>query len=581
VANPNNGPTITVSFSVVDGPCSNFNASVQSQTNPGTCGGSNGSITVATTNATAPVNYVWSHNNALNSATASGLTAGSYTVTVTDANNCSKVLTVTLTDPANPVVTLANFSQVETTAPAFTLTGGSPAGGSYGGTGVSGNQFNPAVAGVGSHPITYTYTDPVTGCSNSAVKNINVVLPGTGSALIVLDANTDTPLYNLTNGLQIQKSAIGNTPLGIIFNPDLNPNGVSFKLTGPINETRAEGSSPPYSLFGDIGVNVQGKPFPVGNYTLVANPNNGPTITVSFSVVDGPQPPNAVASGTADPNVSLRVNFSSNGSTAFGGASIVSYLWNYGDNTTSAAQHPSHDYAAPGNYTVALEVTDSNGAKGNTSINVEAVDLSAVDRVVSFVLIDAVADDDIVEISNNDVITGTGINIRANTSPSLVGSVKFALTGPVSRNWTESVDPYALYADVNGDYNAVNLPNGSYTLTATPYSLGNGGGVAGMPLTVNFTVGQASTAKQQVNTMQIHPNPADREVTMAFDKEVQINEVQVYDVTGRLVKTIKASDGPDLNSYLLGVQDLPSATYFVRIKDSKGQEYQKQMLIKR
>lgn len=41
----------------------------------------------------------------------------------------------------------------------ITLTGGSPAGGTYSGPGVSGGTFTPSVAGVGTHTLTYTYTD--------------------------------------------------------------------------------------------------------------------------------------------------------------------------------------------------------------------------------------------------------------------------------------------------------------------------------------------------------------------------------------------------------------------------------------
>ena len=83
-------------------------------------------------------------------------------------------------------------------------------------------------------------------------------------------------------------STIGNTPLGVIYNADLNPGGVFFTLTGPINEFRSEGPAP-HSLFGDIGVDIQGKPFPVGNYKLVANAINAaaPDVTVNFSVVSG------------------------------------------------------------------------------------------------------------------------------------------------------------------------------------------------------------------------------------------------------------------------------------------------------
>lgn len=46
--------------------------------------------------------------------------------------------------------------------------------GTYSGVGVVGEQFFPNAAGEGDHTITYTYTDPITGCSNSASIIIQV-----------------------------------------------------------------------------------------------------------------------------------------------------------------------------------------------------------------------------------------------------------------------------------------------------------------------------------------------------------------------------------------------------------------------
>lgn len=65
---------------------------------------------------------------------------------------------------------------------AFALTGGIPSGGTYSGTGVSGNMFNPATAGVGVHTITYTYTD-INDCTNSCTFSITVVEIPVGSAI--------------------------------------------------------------------------------------------------------------------------------------------------------------------------------------------------------------------------------------------------------------------------------------------------------------------------------------------------------------------------------------------------------------
>jgi len=86
------------------------------------------------------------------------------------------------TGPRVPVTALIGLSGVtytaasydtvcaNTTAP-FTLSGGSPAGGSYSGPGVSGGMFDPAAAGQGTHTITYTYTD-VNNCTGTATQTI-------------------------------------------------------------------------------------------------------------------------------------------------------------------------------------------------------------------------------------------------------------------------------------------------------------------------------------------------------------------------------------------------------------------------
>ena len=55
----------------------------------------------------------------------------------------------------------------------FNLTGGSPSGGVYSGTGVSGSQFSPLVTGTGSFLLTYNYTDSH-GCSDDDTSVITV-----------------------------------------------------------------------------------------------------------------------------------------------------------------------------------------------------------------------------------------------------------------------------------------------------------------------------------------------------------------------------------------------------------------------
>ncbi len=74
------------------------------------------------------------------------------------------------------------------TWPSFELSGGMPEGGEYTGPGIENGWFDPANAGLGTHTITYTYTDP-NSCENFAEETI-VVDPCTG-------------IDEITNGLDI------------------------------------------------------------------------------------------------------------------------------------------------------------------------------------------------------------------------------------------------------------------------------------------------------------------------------------------------------------------------------------------
>lgn len=62
-------------------------------------GNENGSITASATGGTMPYSYAWSHDAALTDATATDLAAGTYTVTITDANGCVCTETATITTP--------------------------------------------------------------------------------------------------------------------------------------------------------------------------------------------------------------------------------------------------------------------------------------------------------------------------------------------------------------------------------------------------------------------------------------------------------------------------------------------------
>src|SRR5438105_5393513 len=100
--------------------------------------------------------------------------AGTFVITYsyTDANGCSASANTSVTVNPLPVVTISPVAAMCINASAVTLSG-SPAGGSFSGTGVTGNNFDPSVSGAGTFLITYSYTD-ANGCSASASTNITV-----------------------------------------------------------------------------------------------------------------------------------------------------------------------------------------------------------------------------------------------------------------------------------------------------------------------------------------------------------------------------------------------------------------------
>ncbi|MEI6766526.1 MAG: gliding motility-associated C-terminal domain-containing protein [Bacteroidota bacterium] len=138
-----------------------------------TCAGThNGSIAVAVNAGTNPITYSWTGGYP-NSPNLTNLPAGSYTVTVTDAHNCTAAQTFIVSTSPPPVATLSAIPSMCINAAPFTLTGGSPAGGFYSGAGVTNGVFNPTAAGAGNHVITYTYTDP-NNCVGTATTTITV-----------------------------------------------------------------------------------------------------------------------------------------------------------------------------------------------------------------------------------------------------------------------------------------------------------------------------------------------------------------------------------------------------------------------
>jgi hypothetical protein len=159
-----NGCTNLDTTSVVVNPLPSVTASTNA-----ICAGDTATIT-----ASGASTYQWFPGNLTGSSiTVSLTTSTTYTVTGTDVNGCSSNAIVTVNVNPLPQVALASQGTHCVDDAPFTITGATPAGGSFNGPGVSGNQFSSSTAGVGSHPVTYTFIDN-NGCQNSATTNVVV-----------------------------------------------------------------------------------------------------------------------------------------------------------------------------------------------------------------------------------------------------------------------------------------------------------------------------------------------------------------------------------------------------------------------
>ena len=101
----------STSARVVINPSTGFTASITNVVQPG-CNENTGSATVVANGGVAPFTYLWDDKLSQKTATATGLTAGTYTVVVTDSKNCSAVATVKImaADTVPPVAVCNNFT---------------------------------------------------------------------------------------------------------------------------------------------------------------------------------------------------------------------------------------------------------------------------------------------------------------------------------------------------------------------------------------------------------------------------------------------------------------------------------------
>ncbi len=139
----------------------------------------NGAAAVTVTGFPTDLHGVFSGNGIADhgngTATFTPSVTGTYNIsyTYTNASGCSYTATHSVTVNALPVVSSFAPMAVCQDVASVVLTGGTPAGGTYSGVGVTGGTFYPAVAGLGAKTVTYTYTN-ANGCTSNATSTVTV-----------------------------------------------------------------------------------------------------------------------------------------------------------------------------------------------------------------------------------------------------------------------------------------------------------------------------------------------------------------------------------------------------------------------
>ena len=186
-----NGCTKTVSVGIIQ---PSLITVTSAQTNVSCFGGANGALNITVTGGATPYSYVWS-NGAITQ-DVSGLTAGVYSVTITDANGCTKLATYTITEPIAPL----SLTETHVNILCYGNTTGSinvsPAGGTPAYTYAwSNGATTEDLTNLSSGTYTLVLTD-----SKGCVLNQAIVLVQPAAPLNVVTAITDVACFSDSTG---------------------------------------------------------------------------------------------------------------------------------------------------------------------------------------------------------------------------------------------------------------------------------------------------------------------------------------------------------------------------------------------
>ena len=331
-----NGCTGTVSATVTQ-PATAISLASGSQTNVTTTGGSNGTASVTPTGGTPAYTYDWAPGTPPGESTASvsGLSAGIYTVTVTDANGCTATRSFTITQPTAPTIT--GFAA----EPALVCVG-SPL------------NFTALVGNLTGSD-TYTLTngsDVRTGSLASSAFRETLISSGTGAQSFTLTVSSGGQRAMATTLVTVNA-----LPVATLTNEGpLSCTNTSVILTASGGGTYqfSPGAS---QLNGGNTATVN----TAGTYSVTVTSSNGCTATASTTVDENKTPPTAslASSGTITcTNTSVTL-------TANTGAGLT---YRFGSGATQIGTSNQATVGVSGTYSVT--VTGANGCSATAQTTV-------------------------------------------------------------------------------------------------------------------------------------------------------------------------------------------------------------------
>jgi hypothetical protein len=375
-----NGCTLTRSATITQ---PSVLGATTTQVNVSCFGGNNGAVNLTVTGGTTPYSYNWT--GGVNTEDRTGLSAGTYSVTVTDANFCTTVTAVTITQPAQ-----LSASNTFTNISCFGGTNGS---------------VNLTVTG-GTQPYAFNWSNGRT------TEDINTLSAGTYTVTV-----TDL------NGCSITSTAVITQPAQLSASTtqvNVQCNGTS---TGSINLTVAGGTLP-YAFNWGGGVTTEDRTgLSAGTYNVVITDANGCSISTSAIIS---QPAATIVTFTRTDVSCFGGNNGSATASVSGGVAPYLLSWSNGANTASI------NNLSAGTYT--LTVTDANGCQTVRGVTVQQPATAVTANILS--------------VTNNLCFGGTTGAIDAD-----------ALGG--TPNYTFLWSTGATTQDISG------LPAGNYSLTAT------------------------------------------------------------------------------------------------------------------